>query len=70
MRKKLEQRLEDLRQEMTKGRRLLQDLQKQERDLQEQILRIGGAIQVIEELLVEDEPDALSNTNDVEVTGE
>jgi predicted nuclease with TOPRIM domain len=43
-------RLESLRQEMSKGRERLQELEQQQQQLRDMLLRISGAIQVLEEL--------------------
>lgn len=51
MRPQLEQRLESLRKEYAQGETLLADLQAQQAKLQETLLRISGAIQVLEEEL-------------------
>ncbi|MDP1678666.1 MAG: hypothetical protein Q8L02_00825 [Candidatus Nitrotoga sp.] len=54
MREKLQQRLDDLKAEFEKGQTKLQDIQQQQIQLHETLLRIGGAIQVLTELLEED----------------
>jgi predicted nuclease with TOPRIM domain len=52
----IQSRLESLRQEMSKGRERLQELEQQQQQLRDTLLRISGAIQVLEEL----ESEALS----------
>jgi hypothetical protein len=47
----IETRLAELRTELDGGRRLLSDLEAQELQTRETLLRISGAIQVLEELL-------------------
>ncbi len=54
---RLEQRLKALRQELETGQKMLADLEARRLELQQTILRIGGAIQVLEELLAA-EPSA------------
>ncbi len=49
----LDERLEQLREEYKKGQEMLAQLQAQEADLQQKLLRISGAIQVLEEMLVD-----------------
>lgn len=49
----LEERLEQLRSELDKGQKMLGDLQAQETELQQKLLRISGAIQVLDELTTE-----------------
>ena len=51
MKERLEQRLRELRKEFESGQRMLADLENQRANLQQTILRISGAIQVLEELL-------------------
>jgi hypothetical protein len=51
MRDRLEQRLSELRNELTAGQKLSQELDTRRAELQGTMLRIAGAIQVIEELL-------------------
>lgn len=53
----LQQRLETLHAEFEKGQARLHELQLQESQLRETILRIGGAIQVLTELLEEEVPN-------------
>lgn len=56
MQDKLEQRLKELRAEFESGRSLLADLNQRKATLEETLLRISGAIQVLEELLAADQP--------------
>jgi hypothetical protein len=51
MRDELERRLGELRSEFEAGRRLQADLQLRLSEVNQTLLRIGGAIQVLEELL-------------------
>ena len=51
------ERLAELRKEHEAGRRMLADLQARQLELQETLLRIGGAVQVLEELLGPDRPE-------------
>jgi hypothetical protein len=56
-------RLATLKSEYTSGQRLLADIEARRASLSEQLLRIGGAAQVLEELLNgADEPSAASTT--------
>lgn len=59
MQEKITQRLHALQQEYDKGQKLLADLQNQAADVQGQLLRISGAMQVLQELLA----DAADETN-------
>jgi uncharacterized protein (DUF3084 family) len=51
MKEQLEQRLEQLKTEFQKGQQMLMDAEQQVKNLQESLLRINGAIQVLEEEL-------------------
>ncbi|WP_297324998.1 hypothetical protein [Nitrosomonas sp.] len=62
MQKNIQQRLDELKNEFEKGQAKLQELQQQQAHLHETLLRIGGAIQVLTELL-EKEGSESENTN-------
>ncbi len=51
MRERLEKRLQELRAEFESGQRMLADLEQQRLNLEKTMLRISGAIQVLEEEL-------------------
>jgi chromosome segregation ATPase len=51
MREQLEQRVSELRAEQQKGQQMLAELEAKQAELQQTLLRISGAIQVLEELL-------------------
>ena len=51
MREKLEQRLTELRAEYESGQRALAELEQKQMTLRDTVLRISGAIQVLEEEL-------------------
>lgn len=53
MKEKMEQRLKELKDEFASGQKMLADLETQQANLKSTLLRISGAIQVLEELLVE-----------------
>ena len=53
LRPRLEARLEALRAELSAGHRMMAELDERQRDLRETMLRITGAIQVLEEALLE-----------------
>ena len=57
MREQLESRLEGLKKDFAAGQARLSDLQGQEASLNQQLLRISGAILVLQELLEEKPPD-------------
>jgi prefoldin subunit 5 len=56
MSEKINQRLQKLRQEVESGQKMLADLEAKKADLQQTLLRISGAIQVLEEMLAAEEP--------------
>lgn len=51
MKEQLEQRLASLKAEFDAGQKMLTDLESKEANLRETLLRISGAIQVLEELI-------------------
>jgi hypothetical protein len=64
MKTKVEERLQELRNELDSGRALLDEMETKKANLQSTLLRISGAIQVLEELLAsEKESDAGIKTN-------
>ncbi len=56
MKTQLEKRLAELKSEFEAGQKMLADLDKKRSELETTLLRISGAIQVIEEMLAQD-PD-------------
>ncbi len=59
MREQLEQRLSQLKQELESGQQMLEEQEKRRAQLRDTLLRISGAIQVLEEALVESGSDSL-----------
>jgi chromosome segregation ATPase len=55
MKERLQQRLEELKREFERGQGKLWELEAQETDLRQTLLRISGAIQVLEEELSKSE---------------
>jgi ABC-type Fe3+-hydroxamate transport system substrate-binding protein len=53
MREQLERRVGELRAEQEKGQQVLAELDAQQAELRQTLLRINGAIQVLEELLAD-----------------
>lgn len=58
MQEQLQERLELLKKEFASGQARLQELEMQQGHLRETLLRISGAIQVLEELLAQNPPAA------------
>jgi len=56
MREQIEKRLAELRGEYEEGQRMLADLQARQNSLHETLLRIAGAIMVMEEMIQEAGP--------------
>lgn len=57
----MKERLAELRLEFEKGQQHLQLLDQQRAEVRDTLLRISGAIQVLEELLKQDSQNGLSN---------
>jgi predicted nuclease with TOPRIM domain len=55
MKEQLEKRLAELKSEFEAGQKMLADLEAKKSELQATLLRISGAIQVIEEMLAQDQ---------------
>lgn len=55
MKEQLEKRITELKSEFEAGQKMLVDLQTKRTELEATLLRISGAIQVLEELLAQDE---------------
>jgi prefoldin subunit 5 len=53
MTEQIQQRIEQLRQELESGQRLLSELDLRRADLRDSLLRVSGAIQALEELTIE-----------------
>jgi predicted nuclease with TOPRIM domain len=60
MEERLEQRLKTLKAEFETGQRMLADLEAKRAELERTLLRISGAIQVLEEELGQRAPEPLS----------
>jgi hypothetical protein len=60
VRPQLEQRLRELQAEYERGSRILVDLQEREARCRESLLRLSGAIHVLEEVLGQEKTDDLA----------
>ncbi|MCB1936795.1 MAG: hypothetical protein KDF59_12725 [Nitrosomonas sp.] len=58
MQEQLQHRLDELKNEFEKGQARLRELQQQEAQLHETLLRLSGAIQVLTEMLEKESSDA------------
>jgi len=54
----LEKRLAELKSEFESGQKMLAELEKKRNDLEATLLRISGAIQVLDEMLATDKKEA------------
>ncbi|NEO69750.1 hypothetical protein [Moorena sp. SIO3H5] len=70
MKEKLEQRLQSLKSEYEAGQKMLAELEAKQANLRETLLRISGAIQVLEETLGEGTDTGENNTQPSEVVVE
>jgi hypothetical protein len=62
MREQLQHRLAELKKDFLTGQARLQELESQQALLRETLLRISGAIQVIEEMLNDERTEGTDNT--------
>lgn len=62
MREQLQTRLEELKKEFETGQAKLQEVEMQQSLIRERLLRISGAIQVLEELLADNKPEGDTTT--------
>jgi predicted nuclease with TOPRIM domain len=68
MKEQIKERIEQLKAEYESGQKMLADLETQESNLRTTMLRISGAIQVLEELLAKaEEEENLDDSKKVEV---
>ncbi len=65
MKEQAQKRLQDLQAEFEAGQKMLADLEAQQSNLRATLLRISGAIQVLEELMAA--PEAIENNGSVYV---
>lgn len=64
MQEKLQQRLQALQSEYATGQKMLADLEAKQANLRDTLLRISGAIQVLEETLNEAPEDPVPNNGE------
>lgn len=62
MKEQLGKRLAELKSEFEAGQKMLADLEKKHSELETTLLRISGAIQVIEEMLAQDQAQNTPST--------
>lgn len=68
MKEQIQERIEKLKAEYESGQKMLADLETQGSNLRTTMLRISGAIQILEELLAQaEEEENLDNAKKVEV---
>jgi hypothetical protein len=61
MREQIEQRLRELKTEFEAGQKMLADLEAQQTRIRETLLRISGAVQVLEELVAQSEVESTNH---------
>lgn len=59
MRTQLEKRLAELKSEYEAGQKMLADLERKRNELENTLMRISGAIQVIEEMLAQEQTQVI-----------
>jgi predicted nuclease with TOPRIM domain len=67
MKEHLQQRLQSLKTEYAAGQKMLADLETQQANLRDTLLRISGAIQVLEETLNEAPPDSVPTNGEAPI---
>lgn len=65
MKEQLQQRLQTLKTEYEAGQKMLANLEAKQANLRDTLLRISGAIQVLEETLSEDPEPSVSDNGEV-----
>jgi hypothetical protein len=70
MQAQLEQRLGELKAEFEAGQQMLAELEAKQLNLQQTLLRISGAIQVLEELLASVAPPAVNGSKPAVLAGQ
>lgn len=60
MKEKLEERIKELKAELESGQKIMEELEAKRTNLMYTILRISGAVQVLEELLPKEEETVIS----------
>lgn len=63
MREQLEKRLVDLKQEYESGQKMMTELETKQNNLRDTLLRISGAIQILEEELSESKPEDMNGSD-------
>ena len=65
MKEQLEQRLQELKAEYTSGQKVLADLEAKQANVRQTLLRIEGAIQILEEELTKNEEELTNNEEEL-----
>lgn len=69
MKETMENRILKLKDEFESGRKMMIDMEQKQARLREQLFRISGAIQVLEEILAESETIPGANIKEFKVSG-
>jgi hypothetical protein len=70
LRQRLERRLSELKSEYQAGQKMLVDLEARQAELRQTLLRISGAIQVLEELLAPGGPPVVKGSESSGLAGQ
>ena len=70
MRENIQKRISELRSEYESGQKMMAELEAKQGKLREQLFRISGAIQVLEELVATPNDDTASNVSELQRLGE
>ena len=65
MKEQLENRLKELKSEFESGQKMMADLEAKQAELQKNMLRISGAVQVLEEEIAKCEEDTSAEVVDI-----
>ncbi|NJN74065.1 MAG: hypothetical protein HC799_15255 [Limnothrix sp. RL_2_0] len=68
MKEKLQKRLAELKLEYDSGQKMMTELETKQSNLRDTLLRISGAIQILEEELSEDAEEDVESTSETELS--
>lgn len=68
MKEKLQKRLAELKQEYESGQKMMTELETKQNNLRDTLLRISGAIQILEEELSEDTEEEIESSSETDLS--